>query len=389
MSKRKSKGMKRTSSSLAIPSSPIASCKRGYPSLRPLNSPIRPSGHDATAKELRAAQDVKEDDSEEDHLFSPHLKYSTETESNSHHHRTTPSTSDTFSSSAKELRALRVYPEDTKMRTGESVDGEFSGRDSMDVSYDSDVVAAQHHTAYALDEKKSSGHDDEEGDDVDGEEEWDFNPLLFIKSLPPYKEAVANLLIPTLLPKRTRRSPNMTLVLDLDETLVHCSIEPISDADIQFDVNFSGLVYQVFVRKRPYLQQFLEAVSKDFEVIVFTASQKVYAEKLLNLIDPKRNLIKYRLYRDSCLEVCDNFLKDLNVLGRDLRRTIIVDNSPHAFGYQVDNGIPIESWFDDRGDEELLKLLPILGNLRKKTDVRPFIQEYYQMQRLIDASVSS
>ncbi len=41
------------------------------------------------------------------------------------------------------------------------------------------------------------------------------------------------------------------------------------------------------------------------------------------------------MYRDSCLNVEGNYLKDLNVLGRDLKHTVLVDNSPHAFGYQV------------------------------------------------------
>lgn len=67
----------------------------------------------------------------------------------------------------------------------------------------------------------------------------------------------------------------VTLVLDLDETLVHCTVEPVPDPDMVFPVEFNGVQYQVHVRKRPHLEEFLLRVSKMFEVVVFTASQQV------------------------------------------------------------------------------------------------------------------
>jgi len=67
---------------------------------------------------------------------------------------------------------------------------------------------------------------------------------------------------------------------------VHCTVEPVDDADLVFPVVFHGMTYQVHVRLRPHLFDFLEKIHGKFEVIVFTASQQVYADELLNLIDP-------------------------------------------------------------------------------------------------------
>jgi len=218
---------------------------------------------------------------------------------------------------------------------------------------------------------------------TDMEDYDEFDPFLFIKNLPRLN--VDMKARKAVLPKRRKNTPSVCLALDLDETLVHCSIQPLEKAELTFGVDFNGTEYKVYVRMRPYLAKFLRQVSQWFEIVVFTASQKVYADKLLDILDPTRRYIKHRVFRESCVCVDGNYLKDLTVLGRDIAKVAIVDNSVQAFAFQLNNGIPIESWFDDDEDQELLNLIPFLQKLKDVKDVRPLIKKTFRLEEFVNS----
>ena len=115
------------------------------------------------------------------------------------------------------------------------------------------------------------------------------------------------------------------------ETLVHSTLEHCDDADFTFTVFFNMKEHTVYVRQRPHLQAFLEKVAEMFEVVIFTASQSIYAEQLLDILDPDRKIISRRVYRESCIFSDGSYTKDLTILGVDLAKVAIIDNSPQVF----------------------------------------------------------
>ena len=179
-----------------------------------------------------------------------------------------------------------------------------------------------------------------------------------------------------LLPEKlSKYEGKKTLVLDIDETLVHSSFFPFEKNDLILNVNFDGIFYNIYVLVRPGAEQFIKNISKFFEIITFTASIPAYASPLLDILDKEKN-IQHRLYREHCTFINGVFIKDLKRLNRNLKDVIIVDNSPLAFAFDTDNGLPILSWFDDPIDNELVNIQPLLEFLANTKDVRKYIKKF-------------
>jgi RNA polymerase II subunit A small phosphatase-like protein len=172
----------------------------------------------------------------------------------------------------------------------------------------------------------------------------------------------------------------ITLVLDLDETLVHSSFTPVPLVDMLIDIELDAQMHTVYVRKRPYVEEFLHRMSEIFEVVVLTASLEVYADPVLDELDYDNYWVHHRLFRDSCANLNGNYIKDLSYLGRPLHQTIIIDNSPTSYLFQPRNAIPISSWYDDPTDTELRELVPVLERAAATDNVYPVLDSYRQSQ---------
>lgn len=118
-----------------------------------------------------------------------------------------------------------------------------------------------------------------------------------------------------------------TLVLDLDETLIHSSLQPQEFTDFHLTLECDGNENEIYVALRPGVGQFLARMAELFEVVLFTASTPNYANPILDLIDQEGH-IAFRLFRSACQLHPQGFLKDLSRLGRDLQHVLIVDVIP-------------------------------------------------------------
>ena len=180
-----------------------------------------------------------------------------------------------------------------------------------------------------------------------------------------------------------------TLILDLDETLIH------SDLDLEYKNHIITLFFDsqeegeeeknipIPLILRPKLFDFLNYVKEKYELIIFTASQKNYADKIIDYIEKDQKYFSLRLYREHCIFIKPGlYIKDLRIFkNRDLKNIILIDNSIFSFAHQLNNGILVTSFYNDEDDCFLINLKDYLMYcIENCDDVRIINQQQFKFE---------
>ena len=217
-----------------------------------------------------------------------------------------------------------------------------------------------------------------------------FIPLNFLNNL---NYNIENL-IPPFLNYNTNKP--ITLIFDLDETLIHFSLYN----DINNNDNNNEKIGEIFFR--PFLFKILKKLKKNFEIVLFTAGLKEYADTVINIIESKiGKIFDCKFYREN-MSVNDNkIFKNISNIGRDLKKIIIIDNNNENFGNNFNNGIKIKDYFgnnifniENNNKDNKLKLLYLLlkkiykdynnNNNNNNFDVRESLKKYNYLIKKIE-----
>lgn len=199
----------------------------------------------------------------------------------------------------------------------------------------------------------------------------------------------------------------LTLFLELDDVLVHTFIcdentgyiakPTFKDPEHEFMLNEVRL--PILVYERDHMEDFLkylQDVKGEIEPIIFTRAERIYADALLNIIDPKRTIFEQVLTQSSCYRLfkddddIDHYLKDIGRFkNRRLERSVLADPDPLNFALTPENGLPIMPYkgenFNDNDEKDgyLLTVIDEIEELRKMGDVRPYLDQQYGHRQLL------
>ena len=193
------------------------------------------------------------------------------------------------------------------------------------------------------------------------------------------------------------------LLLDLDETLIHSefrdnynykSLDKMKAHSKCYHRSFSYIEnnykYYFDIYFRPFLFDFLHEIKNYFDLAIFTASSKGYADTVINYIDPNNEFFKFRLYRDACVPIQKYiYIKDLRIIKNyDPMNIILMDNSLYSFINQPSNGMLIYSFYSNHKDNQLIHAKNFLIKyIYPSKDVRIEIDKWFNFSDLLGKKI--
>lgn len=146
------------------------------------------------------------------------------------------------------------------------------------------------------------------------------------------------------------------------------------------------------MKVRPYARELIKHCSEKWNLIVFTASTRDYAEIILERLDPKNQYIRNVLSRENCVLMGFRFIKDFRIIANEIvhvKDMLMLDNKVISFGFNLSNGIPILPFLGDESDSELKAILPILDMLSDRAvSIGKYIQTRYNYKDLVQANIT-
>jgi RNA polymerase II subunit A small phosphatase-like protein len=162
------------------------------------------------------------------------------------------------------------------------------------------------------------------------------------------------------------------LILDVDETLIFSAERP-----LEREPDFRLGPY--FVYRRPYLEEFLRTCAQHFQLALWTSASAAYLEAVVEAAWPSELSTTFAWSRNRCVQRFDPerfdfyFVKDLKKVKRkgfDLRRVLIVEDTPQKVERNYGNAVYLRPFFGDANDQELVLLSQYLLSIRNAEDVR-------------------
>ena len=127
-------------------------------------------------------------------------------------------------------------------------------------------------------------------------------------------------------------------------------------------------------------------MAKFYNIVLFTASLREYAEKILNIFDPKGDYIQNVLARENCTKHKNQFIKDFRIITNNVvkkENILMIDNKIISFAYNLFQGIPILPYYSDPQDTELRDIVPFLIHLSSfRVDIKEEIYRRYNYNEI-------